>query len=367
MRTRTPLKNRAADSYRLLKSPLFRGASGRCILVVSVQSQIWRGLRIGRDGGRLAKLSHRPEPGPGEVIVRPMRVACSRLDVDIWRGLFGFEGICGRSCTGVIESTGNDGTLGMVGRRVVVTPVITCGRCDMCRAGAPRHCRSRQILGMAGRDGCLADSVCVPTPNALAIPETLDDDAGAFALTAGTALHILRRAASTPRELVTVLGDGHLGHMVAQALAPTTPSVRVVGHYSEKLSLCEKWGIKHRHADDVGRRSDQHIVIDCTGSPDGLLLATEMVRPRGRIILPSLHRPEQYSPLRDQFTVAALAMKEVDLLGVGMGSLQEGLTILTRGELDVLSLISRRARLDDGASIFEAASQPGHITTLVSI
>jgi len=335
--------------------------------VVSSQCHTVRALRVGRDGSRFERSCPVPEPSAGEVSVRPLCVAVSRLDVEIARGLLGFDGVPGRSCVGIVESASGHEFAELVGARVAVSPLVICGRCDMCRMGAPLHCRSREILGMIGRDGCLSDAVVVPGSNAISIAGKHDEDSCAFATSVGTALHIARRVESGPRTMVTVLGDGHLGLLVAQVLLRTAPRVRVVGHYSEKLALCEKWGIKHRHADDVGRRSDQDVVVDCTGSPDGLLLATDLARPRGRIILPSLHRPEAFVPLRTQFSLAGLVLKEIDLVAVGIGSVQEGIALLARREIDVLSLISRRARLDDGAAILDAASQPGHITTLVSI
>ena len=77
-------------------------------------------------------------------------------------------------------------------------------------------------------------------------------------------------------------------HDTDAVMAKLNASVRLVGRYSEKLAVCEKWGIKHRHVDDVGRRSDQDIVVDCTGSPDGLDLALRLVRPRGTVVLKTL-------------------------------------------------------------------------------
>src|SRR5690349_18248466 len=51
------------------------------------------------------------------------------------------------------------------GRRVVVNPLISCGRCDLCRRGCPQICRQRELLGVQ-RPGGFAEQVVVP-PSAL--------------------------------------------------------------------------------------------------------------------------------------------------------------------------------------------------------
>jgi len=164
---------------------------------------------------------------------------------------------------------------------------------------------------------------------------------------------------------ITVLGDGPLGLLMVQVMAKLNASVRLVGRYSEKLAVCEKWGIKHRHVDDVGRRADQDIVVDCTGSPAGLELAMQLVRPRGVVVLKTL--VERDARAAHGVDLTPLVLKEIELIGSFTGPLKEALTLIERDEVDVVSLISRRMRLDDGAELLSAAGQPGVIKVLVSV
>ena len=68
--------------------------------------------------------------------------------------------------------------------------------------------------------------------------------------------------------------------------------VMMVGKHEEKLALVQQRGIKTYLLKDVarilpdgGRRVD--MVVECTGSAEGLELAMRLVRPRGTIILKS--------------------------------------------------------------------------------
>jgi threonine dehydrogenase-like Zn-dependent dehydrogenase len=141
--------------------------------------------------------------------------------------------------------------------------------------------------------------------------------------------------------------------------------VRVIGRYSQKLAICEKWGVKHRHADDIGRRADQDIVVECTGSPDGFALAARLVRPRGTIVLKTLHADWDRRQIGADLT--PLVMNEINVIGSAHGPLGEALGVLQRHEVDVVSLIGRRMSLGDGVAILKAAAQPGALKVLVDV
>jgi len=314
---------------------------------------------------RLVNSHPEPQPARGEAIVRTTAAAVSSIDLEVCQGLLGFTGTLGHEFVGVVEAVEGEDAIGLTGKRVVGSINVVCGRCDMCQAGLSRHCRQRTMLGMQGRDGCLADQFTLPAQNLLAIPDSLDDDHAVFVVPLGAALQALRQLTIEGKPYITVLGDGPLGLLMVQVMARLNASVRLVGRYSEKLLVCEKWGIKHRHVDDVGRRADQDIVLDCTGSPTGLELAMQLVRPRGKILLKTLLAPT--SRIAAGVDLTPLVLNELELIGSATGPLEESVSMLARGEVDVLSLISRRMSLDDGPEILKAAAQPGTIKVLVNL
>src|SRR5690606_629572 len=161
-----------------------------------------------------------------------------------------------------------------------------------------------------------------------------------FAEPLAAALHAARQLHLEGRPYITVLGDGRLGLLCAQAMAQLNASVRVVGRHPEKMNLCEKWGIRHRHVDDVGRRQDQDVVVDCTGSPTGLDLALQLVKPRGRILLKTTVAPT--SRLVD---LSPIVINEIEVIGSRCGSIPDAIEALAAKRIDVVSLISRRYRL----------------------
>ncbi|MHC4909688.1 MAG: alcohol dehydrogenase catalytic domain-containing protein [Planctomycetota bacterium] len=328
-----------------------------------------RALKLESDGLQL--LTAHPAPGgAGEAIVRPTRVAVGSTDVEVCRGLMGFRGVVGQQFVGVVESVDDPEGRALVGQRVVSSPIVSCAACDLCRSGLSAHCRQRTIIGMSGRDGCLAEQIALPVRNLVPVPDSVDDSRAIFAWLVASAQHVAQQLTIEGRPYITVLGDGPLGMIVAQVLVRQNASVRVVGRYSEKMSRCERWEIRHRHVDDVGRRSDQDIVIDCTGHPDGLSDALQLVRPRGQIVRKTLlaagNRME-----RQPLDLNSLVLEEIQLLGSGggsgAGSIAGAIDALERNAVDVVGLADRRMRLDDGPRILHAVAEVGAMAVDVEI
>ena len=321
------------------------------------------------DGDHLVLDTHHAEPKPseGEAVIRPLKVGICSTDIEICRGYMGFQGVLGHEFVGIVESVNTRSGSGgearsLLGKRVVGSINAVCGDCDMCRRGLITHCRKRTVLGIDGRAGCFAEFFSLPVQNLIAVPDGVDDDEAVFAEPLAAALH-----AGDPLELdrdllVTVLGDGRLGLLTAQALSLRNRRVRLVGKHVEKMNMCEKWGIKHRHVDDAGKRGDQDVVIDCTGSPSGLDVAIKMVRPRGTIILKTTH-----APIERVTDLSPIVIHEITVIGSRCGNLHQTVEVLGKHQIDVLSLITRRYRFTDALDAFRAAEQPGVIKILMEM
>ena len=303
-----------------------------------------------------------PQPAPDEVLIRPTRMGVCATDLEICHGYMGFQGVLGHEFVGVVEAVGKKSLNDWLGKRVVGTINCVCGKCDMCRGGLPEHCRDRTVLGIAGRNGCFADGFTLPARNLIEVPKGVDDDHAVFTEPLAAAYQIIRQLTIEGRPFITVLGDGRLGLLCAQVMSQLNATVRCVGKHTDKLSLCEKWGVKHRLLEDVGRRADQDIVVDCTGSPDGLTTAMAMVRPRGKILLKTTYAPNPNQPSVD---LSPLVVNEIQLTGSRCGPFPEALSALSEQKIDVLSLISRRMKLADGVEALRTAAQKDVIKVLL--
>ncbi|MHC4947730.1 MAG: alcohol dehydrogenase catalytic domain-containing protein [Planctomycetota bacterium] len=311
-----------------------------------------------REDSSLRLTVSRPQPVPaeGETLVRPRRAAVTAADVRAARG--GFTGTLGHAFVGTAGTAAGPVA---AGSRVVAATSVVCGVCDMCQAGLRDHCRDRLRPGLEGRDGCLADAIALPAANLVPVPADLDDDHAVFAAPLAAAIQAARQLTIEGKPYITVLGDGVDGLLAVQVMARLNASVRLIGDRRSRLALCEKWGIKHRPTGDIGRRADQDVVVDCTGTAKGIDLAWHLVRPRGTVVLTS---PVAGDAGVDLSTVVA---REIRVIGSQGGPVKEAVGAMARGEVDVVSLIGRRMKLDDGPRILEAAADPDMLAVLVDI
>src|SRR6266853_325841 len=150
---------------------------------------------------------------PNEVLVRVKACALNHLDLWVRRGSPGvhipFPHIPGSDISGEIAQIGAEVSTVRVGQQVVLTPLVSCGKCAACVAGLDNHCRQATNLGYMIDGGC-AEFVRAPEVNCLPYPENLSfEEAASIPLVFQTAWHmLLARAELRPGEDVLVLGAG---------------------------------------------------------------------------------------------------------------------------------------------------------------
>src|SRR5215211_9468627 len=176
-----------------------------------------------------------------EALVRVLLSGICNTDLEIARGYAGFNGTIGHEFVGVVEESTDRA---LVGRRVVGEINAGCGNCDLCRAGDSRHCASRTVLGILGRDGAHAEFLQLPVENLYPVPDNVPDEHAVFTEPLAAACGILERVSITKSDRVAVIGDGKLGLLCAQVLALTGASLLLIGKHSSKLRIAGQRGIE---------------------------------------------------------------------------------------------------------------------------
>jgi threonine dehydrogenase-like Zn-dependent dehydrogenase len=119
-------------------------------------------------------------------------------------------------------------------------------------------------------------------------------------------------------------------------------------------------GIKVAH-DPAQVKHGADIIIEATGNPDGYILACELVRPRGTIILKSTYHGSSSVNLSIQ------VVNEITVVGSRCGPFAPALRLLEQQHIHVTPLISARYPLEEAASAFKHAAQPGILKVLLDI
>ncbi|HLH78254.1 MAG TPA: alcohol dehydrogenase catalytic domain-containing protein [Candidatus Binataceae bacterium] len=298
----------------------------------------------------------RPRPGAGESLVRVRMAGICGTDLEQIRGYMGYSGVPGHEFVGEVVESANDV---LMGRRVVGEINAGCGVCQACRAGLARHCPTRTVLGILGRDGAFADYLCLPDVNLRPVPDTLSDQIAVFTEPLAAALEIFSQTTIAPSARVAILGDGRLGAMVGLAMAAHGLNAVVGGHHKDKLERLARMGLAVEEQLDL--RPGFDVVVDCTGSAAGVARGLALVRPRGKLILKTT--VASYPAL----DLAPVVINEVELLGSRCGEFEPALELLASGRIDPGPLIAETFALSEGLTAFELAAAPATFKVLLSV
>jgi threonine dehydrogenase-like Zn-dependent dehydrogenase len=294
----------------------------------------------------------------GEALVRVTLSGICNTDVEIVRGYAGFEGTLGHEFVGVVEDA--PGAEHLSGRRVVGEINAGCGHCALCVAGDARHCPTRTVLGIVGRDGAHAEFLTLPVVNLLPVPDEIPDRVAVFAEPLAAAWGITERARVTKETRVAVIGDGKLGLLCAQSLALTGATVLSVGKHPEKLRLVAARGIETATLDEVkGRGRMFDVVVEASGAESGFALALDLVRPRGVLVLKSTFQGVT------NIDAARIVVNEISIIGSRCGRFAPALDLLKSRAIDVESLISEEHSLSDGVRAMQRATERGVLKILL--
>jgi len=306
-----------------------------------------------RDGPRLDRAYASPDDqrSAGLVRVRTLVAGICNTDLEIARGYMGFRGVLGH------EFVGEAITGTWAGRRVVGGINFGCGACRWCEAGLSRHCPDRSVLGIDGADGVLAEEFVIPERNLLEVPDSLSDEAAAFAEPVGAACEILEQLGDVDRAEALVLGAGKLGTVVAQVLSASGFRVDLAGRHLDGLEWLRARGV--RLAGSRPHRAGYPLVVEATGTTDGLRIAIECTRPRGHLVL----KTTVAGPHR--IDLAPVVINEITIVGSRCGQFEPALAMLADGRVDVGPLVEARYTLEDVETAFEHAGRRGTRKVLV--
>jgi 2-desacetyl-2-hydroxyethyl bacteriochlorophyllide A dehydrogenase len=301
-----------------------------------------------------------PEAG-AEAIVRVTLSGICNTDLEIARGYAGFEGTLGHEFVGVVEQVPDTaGPQLTPGLRVVGEINAGCGRCDQCRSGDSRHCASRTVLGIVGRDGAHAEFLKLPAVNLLAVPEEISDEQAVFTEPLAAACGILERTSISHHSQVAVIGDGKLGLLCAQVLATTGAKLVLIGKHKSKLEIARRRGITTSFLSEAKARVREFdLVVEASGSPSGFELALDLLCPRGTLVLKSTFHGVT------QISAARIVVDEISVVGSRCGRFAPALELLQTGKIDVQSLISEEFALTEGLRAMAQAADPGVMKVLL--
>jgi L-iditol 2-dehydrogenase len=313
-----------------------------------------------------------PQPGAAEVLVRIDAVAICATDLEIMRhgvpalvegGLpFHKNFTIGHEYMGTVVKLGPAVDEFQPGDRVTVEVHAGCGRCARCRQGMYTSCLNYGEVAKGHRangfttDGGFAEYAVNNINTLVHVPDDMTDAEATLVVTAGTAMYGLDVLGGLiAGEGVAITGPGPIGLLgVAVAKALGADPVILTGTRDSRLELGKRLGADHvvnaRQEDAVAavRRltggKGVQFVVECSGAPNALNEAGQMVNRGGRICLAAF--PHEKVPV----DVAHLVRNNIYVFGIrgeGRSATHRAMALMKQKRFDASLVHTHTFALDD--------------------
>lgn len=241
------------------------------------------------------------------------------------------------------------------GTPVAVEPLLPCGRCPPCTAGAYNLCeRGPSIVIGIAHDGGMADEILVPERCLVRLPAGLRAADACLVEPLAVAVHGLRRAGLAGGERVAVVGGGTIGLCAVAAAVAAGARVDLVARHDAQREAGARLGAGEPGAEDGGRYD---LVVDAAGTKGALERALGLCRPGARLALLATYWDGLELP------GLALCMKEVNAIPASLygraGAARDvdvAAGVLAARPLVADALVTHRFPLDAATEAFRVAA-----------
>lgn len=303
-----------------------------------------------------------PEVGAGELLVKVETVGVCGSDVHGYKGTTGRRKppiIMGHEFSGTVASVGAAVEKFKVGDRVVVTPLLTCGYCDNCRAGFPNQCQNRSGLGV-NLNGAYAEYVKVAEKMVFPLPAEMSWEQGALVEPLAVAMHAVNLTPMQPLDTVVILGAGTIGLLtILAARLKGAGKIIVTDTSAHRLEFARQLGadvVINPTNEDAVEAVKAHTngkgapaVIEAVGITATAKQSLLMARNGGNVVWIGNSEPEVTIGMQQIVT------RELTVRGAYGFNDEFALSIeaIRARRLDPTVLIEKRARLEDGTQIID--------------
>lgn len=261
--------------------------------------------------------------------------------------------IMGHEFSGQVTEVGAGVTRVKPGDRVVVEPILACGKCAACRRGKYNICEKLGFHGLSGGGGGFAAHTVVDERMVHKMPEGLSFEQGALVEPAAVALHAVRLSSLKAGGTAAVFGAGPIGLLIIEALrAAGAAEIHVVELSPQRGAKAKELGassvIDPSQDDAVATLraltdGGVDIAFEVTGVPAVLKQCIDATHSEGETVIVSIWEKEaSFQPntvvLQERVIRGIIAYRDI---------FPAVMQLMTRGVFAAERLVTKRISLDD--------------------
>lgn len=318
----------------------------------------------------------RPEPGPGEVVVRIRRMGVCGTDLHIFQGqqpFLEYPRVMGHELAGEIAAVGA-GTRLKEGTPVYIMPYLSCGHCVACRQGKTNCCTRIQVLGVH-RDGGMCEYIALP--ESVVFPaEGIPLEEAALIEFLAIGAHAARRPGIRGGERTLVVGAGPIGIATAIFARARGAEITLLDGREDRLGFAagvlgfeRTMRVGEEAREQLAAATDGDffdLVFDATGNAKAMEQSFGWVAHGGTLVFVGLVRTDL------TFSDPEFHKREMTLMGSRNATgedFEEVLDAVRSGRVQVGKLITHRGRLEEVLERFPEWIRPetGVVKAMIEI
>ena len=263
--------------------------------------------------------------------------------------------VLGHEGAGVIAEVGESVKGLAKGDRVTIEAIIGCGSCYYCKKGHPNLCPDWEHLGIT-RDGTFAEYIKLPMTAVHKLPDSVSFEEGALIEPLGIVANAFGRIRVSLGDAIVIIGPGTLGLLATQVARSYGASrVIVLGLEKDRMRLekAKELGADVTVISDQGEpveavlaltnKMGADIVIEAGGTRESFVLANDLVRGRGQLVIMGYAAEGAVAPVK-------FARQELAMFGVCACAAihyEEALKWLEHDKASTTAIVSHRLGLDE--------------------
>ena len=307
----------------------------------------------------------RPDPRPGEALIRIVRTGICGTDMHMFHGAYAIGNlpmVPGHEFTGRVAALGPNVEDIEEGQPVVVDMNIGCTRCYWCRRNEILNCPKMKQIGIT-IDGAFAEFLSVPARLVIPAPEHVAPEILALTEPLSCVVRAACKSKVTFGRSVAVIGAGSIGNLHVQLMRTIGAVPIIVSDICpDRVQMALDAGADVGAGDPAelyvalmhatcGRGAD--IVIESVGNPALYAEAQKLVRKCGHIMAFGLTEPG--ASLNLDILTTILEENSVRGSVAGMGEdMHDALTLLVHGRIMTAPFTGATYPLEDIQAAFDS-------------
>jgi len=266
-----------------------------------------------------------PSPKNDEVLIKVVFSGICGSDIHALKGEYNkkIPLTLGHEFIGIVHEKGDKVTSLTTGDRVVSeTTYEVCEKCVHCLSQEFNLCSHRKGLGTQV-DGSFATFVLAKAERCHKLPDSISNEVAALIEPLACCIHaVMEKTNIQPHEKIAVFGPGPIGVLLALVAKSLQADVTLIGITKDahRLAKARELGLSHVIDSQtidwptVLKESTNHLgfdqVFECSGSPQALQQALEIVKKKGMVIQEGLFAKNPVP-----VDMSLLLNKEIQLIG----------------------------------------------------